>query len=184
MSFGLSLKGGAVASPLLGSGSLVNRGILFYNGTNFDSNDSWKIEQITGHLVLGTDNTYDIGKSTSERPRAIYAAGLIQAGAGIRIHGSGRSRIMSAGDGRITITNATENGFTRLNFGAESASLPALKVSTTGLQVRLADDSAFSFIQGNLRTAAAAVSETITPTHTLLLQDSNGTSYKVAVVAA
>jgi len=184
LGLGLSLKGGAVASPLLGSGSLVSRGILFYNGTNFDSDDSWKIEASTGHMLCGTDNTYDIGKTTGERPRNIICAGVIVGGVGLRIHGNARSRILSGGDGRVTLTNAAETGFTRLNFGAETSSLPALKVSGAGLQVRLADDSAFSFIQGNLRTAAAAVSETITPTHTLLLQDSNGTSYKVAVQAA
>lgn len=180
---GLSFKGTvAISSPV--SGSLVSRGICYYDGSAIDSNADWKIEDSTGHIVCGTDNTFDIGKTTGERPRNIICAGVIVGGVGLRIHGNSRSRILSGGDGRVTLTNAGENGFTRLNFGAETSGLPALKVSGAGLQVRLADDSAFSFIQGNLRTAAAAVSESITPTHTLLLQDSSGTSYKVAVQAA
>lgn len=55
---------------------------------------------------------------------------------------SGRSAVKSSADGLFEFFNAAGNNFTRVNFGGTSASFPALKVSGTTLQHRLADDSA------------------------------------------
>lgn len=73
---------------------------------------------------------------------------------------------------------------TALNFGGDSSSFPSIKRSSTILQARLADDSDFCNIQGKLQTDANAVAETPTATHTLLLRDAAGTTYKVLCVAA
>ena len=48
------------------------------------------------------------------------------------------------GGGIIRLNNHLSTGFDRLQFGGGSASFPALKRSSTALQVRLADDSAFA----------------------------------------
>lgn len=76
------------------------------------------------------------------------------------------------------------NGAGLLQGGGITSSFPALKRSGTILQARLADDSAYGTFQGKLQTDANAVSESITPTHTLTLYDAAGTAYKVAVQAA
>jgi hypothetical protein len=71
-----------------------------------------------------------------------------------------------------------------LKFHGVSASFPALKRSSTVLQARLANDSDFCPLQGQLRTHANAVTETITADKTLTLYDAAGTAYKVPCVAA
>jgi hypothetical protein len=53
-----------------------------------------------------------------------------------------RSRLYSDADGRITLLNAAETGFTRLMFGGTSSSYPALTRNGTALEAKLADDSA------------------------------------------
>lgn len=45
-------------------------------------------------------------------------------------------------DGVLNFRNDSNNGMTRVNFGMATSSFPALKVSSTTLQHRLADDSA------------------------------------------
>jgi hypothetical protein len=59
-----------------------------------------------------------------------------------------------------------------------------LKRSSTVLQSRLADDSDFCPLQGQLRIHQNAVAETPTATHTMTLFDAAGTAYKVLCVAA
>jgi len=74
--------------------------------------------------------------------------------------------------------------FGRMAFGGSTSAFPALKRDTVRLQARLADDSAFTNIQGKLTTEANAVAETPTATHTLTIYDAAGTAYKVLAVAA
>ena len=93
-------------------------------------------------------------------------------------------RPINASAGVLTLLNAALNGFNRLQFGGTDANFPALKRSSTVLQSRLADDSDFAPLQGQLRIHQNAVSETITATHTLTLYDAAGTAYKVPCVAA
>ena len=53
-------------------------------------------------------------------------------------------RMIPQGDGVLTLTNIGITGWGRLQFGGTTSSFPALKQSSTTLQVRLADDSAFA----------------------------------------
>lgn len=53
-----------------------------------------------------------------------------------------RSRINSPANGQLTIWNTAKNDFSRLNFGGETSSFPAIKRSSATLAFRLADDSA------------------------------------------
>ena len=71
-----------------------------------------------------------------------------------------------------------------IKIGGLTSGFPALKRSSTTLQVRLADDSAFAPVQGKLTTDANAAAETITPDKTLTLYDASGVAYKVPCVAA
>lgn len=119
-------------------------GTIYFNiaGAN-----KWQINS-SGHLLAGTDNTYDIGASGATRPRTIYTAADIFIGRDLYIANSrflnwnGRSAISSPADSNLLITNSAANNFNVLMFGGITSSFPALKRSTTKLQVRLADDSA------------------------------------------
>ena len=71
-------------------------------------------------------------------------SGSVTAAATGAIRWSGRARFNSPADSIVTIVNAANTDFNRLQFGGTDASFPALKRSSTALQVRLADDSAFA----------------------------------------
>lgn len=126
----------------------------------------WNVSS-SGHFLAEADNTYDIGASGATRPRDIFVADDIVAGDDITATGDitgaflngdviaptfiqtadrfqwlSSSRLNAPSDGVIHISNAAENDFNRLQFGGLTASYPALKRSSTELQVRLADDSA------------------------------------------
>jgi hypothetical protein len=73
---------------------------------------------------------------------------------------------------------------TNIYFGdTTSASDPQIKKSGTTLQVKLADDSAFTAIQGKLTTETAYTAGAPTATGYLVLYDSAGTAYKVPAEA-
>jgi hypothetical protein len=110
--------------------------------------------------------------------------GTTQASAAIVWQGNARINAANTLTGVITLGNRDNDGFNRLQFGGTTSSFPALKRSSTVLQSRLADDSDFAPLQGQLRIHQNAVSETITATHTLTLYDAAGTAYKVPCVAA
>jgi hypothetical protein len=86
-------------------------------------------------------------------------------------------------DGVLKLANNTLNNFDRLQFGGTTSSFPALKRSTTSLQVRLADDSAFTNVQGKLTTETAYTAGAPTATGYLVLYDSAGVAYKVPAEA-
>lgn len=87
--------------------------------------------EITSGGVLGTAG-------------AIYGAGFnATAGTGITLNG-GNSAITASGGGVLDLLNAPQTSFDRLNFGPATSSMPALKKSTTRLQFRLGDDSAYT----------------------------------------
>jgi hypothetical protein len=55
-----------------------------------------------------------------------------------------RTRFSSPADGQFLIQNSAGTDFGLLQFGGTTSSFPALKRSSTALQVRLADDTAFA----------------------------------------
>ncbi len=64
--------------------------------------------------------------------------------AGAGISWNNNATIKAPGAGVITISNEGETDFARLQFGGTTSSFPALKRNATGLDVRLADDSAYA----------------------------------------
>lgn len=126
--------------------AMVGSYIRFYCGVT----ETWNMST-TGHLLAAADNTYDIGASVSNRPRNVYVAGSVTAGqyiyAGLLLAvntGSNQTQFRSNGGGILQISDPTAAAFDRLQFGGTSSSFPALKRSSATLQVRLADDSAYS----------------------------------------
>jgi hypothetical protein len=61
--------------------------------------------------------------------------------------GSGGSRIINFSDGVFRITNNAGNNFNRLQLGGITNDFPAIKRNGTGIDIRLADDSAWAKLQ-------------------------------------
>ena len=63
--------------------------------------------------------------------------------------------------------------------GGTTAAFPALKRSSTTVQARLADDTAFAPIQGKLTTDTAYTATVVAATGYITIYDSTGTAYRV-----
>jgi hypothetical protein len=87
---------------------------------------------------------------------AYIRAKSVESVAGGYIGWQGRSLLLSPSDGNIWLTNNNANDFGRLQFGGTTSSFPALKRSTTGLQIRLADDSGYSFLDAIFKPVSMA----------------------------
>jgi hypothetical protein len=156
---------------------------------------AWSISG-AGNILAGTDNTYDIGASGATRPRNVYVAGeaivgdntgnngKLTIGIGLNrgLYFGNRGLIGAVADGVFALQNNATTDFGRLQFGGTSASFPAIKRSSTTLQARLADDSAFASVQGKLTTDTAYTAGAIVVTGYLTLYDSTGTAYRVPCV--
>lgn len=109
----------------------------------------------SGHMLWNTDNQYDIGASGANRPRSAYIGTSVVSGSLVV---TSRGQLTSGGtsDGQLRLTNTANNGFDRLQFGGGTTSFPALKRSAATLQVRLADDSGFATIDGQIQMEGTA----------------------------
>lgn len=95
--------------------------------------------------VFKVDSTGAITSSTitSGTVSAVATGGSgLVAGAGGQIRWNSSTKASAPADGGLLIQNTAGTDFGLLQFGGTTASFPALKRSTTGLLVRLADDSA------------------------------------------
>ena len=179
----------------------------FYMGTNAASpfglvtngTVRWQVDG-NGNFIANADNTYDIGASGANRPRNVYVANnittggtltgasQISTGAGGYIQWVNRCAMSSPADGQLILQNWAGTDFGRLCFGGTTSSFPAIKRSSTDLQVRLADDSGYAGLQLGSTSAAlkvgthsAIAAETVTGYITI--KDSAGTDRKIAVVS-
>ena len=133
-------------------------------------------------LELQVDGTTFLGATTGGTVR--FGSQSVQSTTLVGWFGNCYLRPVSASAGVLTLLNNALDGFDRLQFGGTTSSFPALKRSSTVLQARLANDSDFCPLQGQLRIHQNAVAETPTATHTMTLFDAAGTAYKVLCVAA
>jgi hypothetical protein len=203
--------GGAIQVSLYtdAAGILAQRnGVLkqafrVYN-TNLSGAPEWaEFDWITS----GTGNTLKIGTNKSgdgvARPIDFVTGGVVRmsiaaAGAVVfqgTVTASGltvgqdsyyfhanRSAIGAPGVGIHTLMNNGGTDYNRLQLGGTTSAFPAIKRFTTGLQARLADDSAFTNIQGKLTTDTAYTGTVVVPTGFLTLYDSTGQAYRVPCV--
>jgi len=150
----------------------------------------------SGHLgTFGSDNLYDIGASGANRPRNVYVGTSVVAGS-VTISGnqinlgssagllqvSGTSLQLGSGTTTSVVLFGGTAGSPILGLGGTTSAFPAIKRSTTSLQARLADDSAFTNIQGKLTTDTAYTATVVVPTGFLTLYDSTGAAYRVPCV--
>lgn len=157
------------------------------------------VSTFNGNLLPSANDTHDIGV-TGTRFRHAWFSGAVTA-AGTSLFGSiqssdfveaastgslrlsGRLQIKSSATGVAAITDAALTAFDSLLLGPSGTTYNRLKHGGAGiLQGRLADDSNFCTIQAKLKVHANAVSETITPTHTIILYDAAGQAYRVPCI--
>ena len=162
---GLGAATYGVVSRAAGTGVTTN---IMYVGTMnagtlglvTDGNTRWTVGT-TGHLIAAADNAVDIGASGANRPRSLFLGTNLTVGGQIfgasgtfMIFGS-NGRIGASGNGTFVLYNDATTDFGRLQFGGATSSFPALKRSTTSLEVKLADDSAYGAFQAAAITANA-----------------------------
>jgi hypothetical protein len=134
-------------------------------------------------VTIGTTGVVNINGTTVAGNGGVSVAQNIEVADARYIGFTNRTILRSEADGVLKLSNWLETDFSRLQFGGTTSSFPALKRSTTSLQVRLADDSAFTNVQGKLTTETAYTAGAPTATGYLVLYDSNGTAYKVPAEA-
>lgn len=100
----------------------------------------------TGNIVPAADQTYDLG-SAALGWQAVYLAGVA---------------LYSTADGVLRLSNAAGNDFSRLMFGGNTSSFPAFKRTTTQIQARLADDSAFTSLASSAFAQSGANGQSCT----------------------
>lgn len=143
LTIGVGTTGAAIQLNAANTGSFIAQGvgnIFTFSATNVTN---------LVPLLFSPDNTLDIGASGATRPRNIYVGTNITVASSTKSGnyyvGAGTQSIISGqADGVITIWNNAASDFARLQFGGTTSSFPALKRSTTNLEVKLADDSTYS----------------------------------------
>jgi hypothetical protein len=93
--------------------------------------------------------------------------------------GDSLSMFSFVNDSTGTSTYAVGGSAPLMRFGGTTNLFPAIKRSTTYLQARLADDSAFAPIQGKLTTDTAYTGTVVAATGYITIYDSTGTAYRV-----
>jgi hypothetical protein len=144
----------------------------------------------TQNAGTGTARSIQLVTNGSER-FTVNSAGLVTIAGTLTISGGiVRTNYFNSADDQISWFhgNDTTNGkmsfaLSKTNpifqFGGTTSSFPALKRSSTTLQARLADDSAFAPIQGQLTTDTAYTAGVVVPTGYITIYDSTGTAYRV-----
>lgn len=111
-------------------------------GVNFSSAESTSALLID--LQRDGTRTFSVNGSGLVSALGLVSGSDISSGAGGFYQWSTRSVMRSPADGQITMLNAAETDFGRLNLGGTTSSFPAIKRSGATLEARLADDSAYA----------------------------------------
>lgn len=100
-------------------------------------------------------NTLEVRLADDSGYTALYAGTLLSTGS-IAV-GAGVVNMLGGGDGILRLTNAAVNDFNRIQFGGSTNAFPAIKRNGVGLQIRRADDSAYSDLEASTYLAAAGI---------------------------
>jgi hypothetical protein len=127
-------------STSAGTGTLRNMEILRGSTQHWLFNSAGN--NFGASLLASTDNTYDIGASSANRPRNIYAAssitsaGNVTGGSGSYLRVSnGNAQIGAPTDGVMLLYNAGGSDFTRLQFGGTTNSFGAIARDGAGISI-------------------------------------------------
>ena len=181
LKIGTASGGTGVGRPieLNASGSYINFniGTIVKFAVASTSNLSYQDFKFNSH------NSHDIGASGANSPRNIYvgtsvnAAGIIIANN--QVYRDSSSVIAFPSNGVIRLSNYLATDFSLLQLGGGTNLFPAIKRSSTTVQARLADDSAFAPIQGKLTTDTAYTATVVAATGYITIYDSTGAAYRV-----
>ena len=176
LKIGTASGGTGVGRPieLNASGSYINFniGTIVKFAVASTSNLSYQDFKFNSH------NSHDIGASGANSPRNVYVGTSLFTGVG-GINFDINARLRSPATDVITLYNNGLSDFNRLQFGGTTNLFPAIKRSSTTLQARLADDSAFAPIQGKLTTDTAYTATVVAATGYITIYDSTGAAYRV-----
>lgn len=101
-------------------------------------------------LQTSSTSRFKVDKSgVTTAASSFISGGSLEAFSTSTIRWQGRSRFQSPSNGVIRLSDAAESDFSRLQFGGGTTSYPAIKRSTTSLEIRLADDSAYTDLVAN-----------------------------------
>jgi hypothetical protein len=139
---------GTASTPGYSFGTNGNRG-MYAAGTGGLGFSTGSLERIRvapdGRVGIGTNNpTEELEVAGTISGDYLTALADLQVGAGNNMHWSGRSHMLSPADGNILMQNFAANNFGMLQLGGTTASFPALKRNSTGIDFRLANDSGFA----------------------------------------
>jgi hypothetical protein len=124
-------------------------------------------------LAVGNTAYLNLGREGNTKNWAGF--GFYYAG-----NGSSSNAFTLAFYGTVNLWGITADTTNTLMFlGGQTSSFPALKRSSTTLQARLADDSAFASVQGKLTTDTAYTAGALVATGYITIYDSTGTAYRV-----
>lgn len=121
------------------------------------------IQSGAGTTALTIDST-----QVSTFASTVVSGGSVKAAASGVFQFGNTTNLMAPSNGNLTLFNAAQTDFSLLQFGGTTSAFPAIKRATTGLRVRLADDSgdsditARSFVSVASTVASAATTATTT----------------------
>ena len=95
---------------------------------------------------------------------------------------NGRAGMYSPADGVIRMVNNAGTSFTRLNFGGDTSSFPALSRNAAAVEAKLADNSGFALLKGKLQTDTNYTAGAPAATGYLTIYDGAGTAYRIPAV--
>lgn len=196
----LTLTGGTVvvSTPLLSATQTWNDGAVAFTGISLNvTNSASDSGSNLLDLKIGGSTVFKVsraGATTMSSALAVTAGSVSILAGGITIAQANGYRFLNWGglqanaDGVHMLTNDAVTAYSRLQFGGTTTSFPSLKRSTATLQAKLADDSAFTFMQAQLQTSVAATTGlsagvlAATTNASIVLYDSTGQAYRVPCV--
>lgn len=183
----LVLTGGTITAdaPVLNMTQTWNNGAINFTGIKLNVTRTASAgSDFLMDLQLGGTSNFSVDRTgVAQSKSTLIGKGGVQVGTVlgniIQFGTTGTVIGDNSTDGQLVLSNNAGNNFGRIIFGAVSTSFPALKRSSTALQARLADDSAFTFMQGKLQTDNAYAAATLVATGSVTMYDSTGTAYRV-----
>jgi len=133
----------------------------------------WQISDSGGHFLAFADSLYDIGASGANRPRNLYVGTSIFCESDIngardvycgnnryyRFNVNGTTGLSSSGAGILTMADlGATNTTPRITLGGTTSAFPAIKRNGTGIDIRLADDSAFAPLSSGAINSNSSIS--------------------------
>lgn len=142
--FGSFASGTVTANaPVIDITQTWNNAAVAFTALRVNVTDTASLSGLSGtnliDLQVGGASRFRVAKDGG-----VWLQNTITVPAGSSIQWSGRGDIFAAANGVFGIRNATANDFDRIWFGGSTNLFPALKRVGTGLEARLADDSAYA----------------------------------------